>query len=479
MISVGIGEVRRSAIGDGNFRIELKKAKREWQEIVQDLKPFNFEYSASVGMGRRGKVLFLAWDFPPLQAIGSVRTWNIAKYLARSGWDVTVVTPHPSLWRNVENPQTVTAELEREGIRRISTGHHWRFLFCSPNPLICWDKGIGWFIGGIFRRIARYLEIDDLGMGWIKAADRACSTLTARDTDVIIASGPPFASFILARRLSNRLGCPYVLDYRDPWTRNTHSKLLSQLTRIPEEAKLVTGSSAVTVVSNSLLNGKLNIDSKLHVITNGFDPEEMAQVKPFDFDHFAIVYTGTFFIPERTITPVMRALRRLKETHTNKSVNWRFHYYGAQNDYVSAEAARFNVSNRVVLHGKVSRAEALSAVKGAGVAVVIASVAEKPTWVDKGIVTGKVFEPLGLGTPILAIAPPGSALESIIETTGLARLFAGSDIDQIASFLGDTMCGRGPQPRNPAACAWPNIVSKLDAILGEVAERKNKMEVRS
>src|SRR5262245_4466259 len=253
--------------------------------------------------GRRPKLLFLAHAFPPLRVIACVRTWNMAKYLARLGWDVTVVTLHPSLWRNVENPQIVAAELEREGIRRILTGHQWRFLECSPNPLICWDRGVGWFVGGIFRRMIRYLGIDDPGgIGWIRAAERACSTLTAKDVDVILASGSPFASFMLARRLSNRLGCPYVLDCRDPWMRNTRGRLLSQLKILAEEIELVSGSSAVTVVSNSLLDGKLNIGSKLHVITNGFDPEEMAQVKPFDFGHFAIVYTGAFYNPERVIT---------------------------------------------------------------------------------------------------------------------------------------------------------------------------------
>ena len=49
-----------------------------------------------------------------------VRTWNIAKYLARLGWQVTVVTPHPSVWRHVDNPESATAqELKREGIKRI------------------------------------------------------------------------------------------------------------------------------------------------------------------------------------------------------------------------------------------------------------------------------------------------------------------------------------------------------------------------
>src|SRR5688572_18522410 len=100
----------------------------------------------------RPKLLFLVWNFPPVQAIASVRTWNVAKYLARLGWDVTVVTPRPELWRHLESPEKVQAELRSEGIRQILTDHDWRFL--SPIHLICWNQGLGWLLGGMCRRIA-------------------------------------------------------------------------------------------------------------------------------------------------------------------------------------------------------------------------------------------------------------------------------------------------------------------------------------
>src|SRR5206468_3280592 len=58
----------------------------------------------------RPKLLLLAWNFPPVQAIASVRTWNVAKYLTRLGWDVTVVTPKTELWRNLENVEKARAD---------------------------------------------------------------------------------------------------------------------------------------------------------------------------------------------------------------------------------------------------------------------------------------------------------------------------------------------------------------------------------
>lgn len=421
------------------------------------------------GLNRRPKLLFLARQFPPLRAIGCVRTWNIAKYLARLGWDVTVVTPRPSVWRYMESPEATNRQLRREGIRRILTGHRWHLL--EPDLLKCWNRGPGWVLGGICRESARRLGIAS-GIGWIRSAERACSTFTANDVDVILATGMPFAAFKLAKRLSDRLHRPYVLDYRDPWTGNPHRDRPAGPAVIREEARLLADCAGVTIVSPSwgeAMDRCFGLGPKLHVISNGYDPEDLTGIKPHNFGHFAIVYTGTFYPPKRVISPVLAALKRLKETMHGKDGEWRFHYYGGHSNHVRGEAERFGVTEQVVLHGNVSRAEALAAVKGAGVAVVITSVAEEATLEEKGIMTGKVFEPLGLGTPILLVAPPGSDVEILTEITGLARRFTGSDVTGIASFLAETISGQAVEPKNLDRYAWTNIAKRLDAVLRDAA----------
>jgi glycosyltransferase involved in cell wall biosynthesis len=417
----------------------------------------------------RPKLLFLAWPFPPLSISACVRTWNIAKYLARLGWEVTVVTPHPSVWRYVDSPEATDLQLRREGIRRILTHDRWRWL--APEFRKCWNQGLGWFIGGIYRTIARRLDVDN-GVGWIRAAEQACAILTPNDVDVILATGTPFAAFKLARRLSERLHRPYVLDYRDPWTGNPHRARPARPVTVREEASLLADCATATIVSPSwreAMDRRFGLGPKLHVIANGYDPEELAAIKPYDFGHFAIVYTGGFYPPKRVISPVMAALKCLKETTHGRGGEWYFHYYGGQTDHVHEEAERFGVMEQIVLHGSVSRAEALAAVKGAGVAVVITTVTEEATMADKGIMTGKVFEPLGLGTPILLVAPPGSDVEILAETTGLARRFTGSDVAGMASFLAEVIFGRAIAPKGVEAYAWPSIARRFDAILREAA----------
>jgi len=397
-----------------------------------------------------------------------VRPWNIAKFLVRLGWEVTVVTPEPSLWRTVEDPQEVMADLEREEVRYISTGHGWRCL--SPNLLRSWNRGLGWIIGGLCRRVARYLGLEN-EIGWVRAAEKACSTVTAEDVDVILATGSPFFAFTLAKHLSNRLTRPYVLDYRDSWTENPHVAAPVSAALIRQEAMLLARCAAVTIVSRSCgsaMAQRFDLGPKINVITNGYDPEELADVEPYNFCHFAIVYTGSFYPPKRVITPVMAALKRLKETVHGYNAESYFHYYGDGEAHVREEADRFGVMDRVVLHGIVSRTEALSAIRGAGVAAVITSIFDDASPEDKGIVTGKLFEPLGLGTRILLIAQPGSDAAEIVEETGMGRSFVGTDIEGIVGFLSNIARTDNKRSNCTDKYSWPVLAAKFNQILREV-----------
>lgn len=422
-------------------------------------------------MKARRKLLLIAGYFPPISySTGSVRTWNTAKYMARLGWRVTVVTPDPTLIRPcyVENAAQVAADLQRENIHRITTGIRWRDLSAGlfDYPL----RGPRWFVGGIFRRLASHLDID-YWSGWNSVAEKACSGLTPLDVDVILVSGAPHISFRLAQRLSRRLRRPYVLDYRDLWTRNPHQRPGSAA-KIRQERELLNGCSAVTVISPSIasvLNDQHGVGPKLHVVTNGYDEDSLRHVMPHDFGHFAIVYAGALPPPNLVITPLMVALKDLKG-HPAAARDWKFHYYGPDGEYVRRDVAQLDLSSNVFVHGKVSHAEALSALRGANIAVVITSVAENASIEQKGIITGKIFEAIGLRIPLLIIAPPGSDVEAIAEVAGLGRCFRASDTEGVIAFLIDALHGRVPAARRPEQFSWASIGRAMDSVLCSAAD---------
>jgi len=437
--------------------------------LLSDRSHTGKEFSEQERQKRRPQLLFLAHHFPPVNSVACVRTWNIAKYLSRLGWEVRVVTPDPSLWRFTDSPVEVEENLKKEGIQRVATGHNWRWL--NPGYFKCWDSGLGWVLGGICRTLARKFNIS-MEIGWFKACTWACKSLTEDQVDIILVSGPPFISFELAKYFSEMLGKPYVLDYRDPWSGNPHHRSPFIQSHMQLEATLLKDCAAALIVSPSwagALRQQFPVKSKLHVITNGFDPDEFIEVKPMQFDHFAIVYCGNFYPPKRVITPVMAALQQLKDLlDTQELPQWTFHYFGRHGSHVDEEARKFNVSDRVILHGRVSRSEALSAVKGAGVSVVITSVAEEVDAGDKGIIPGKIFEAMGLKTPILLIAPSESDIRKIVGDSGVGACFTGNNIEGIVSFLIKTMNEVRLESENLEAYAWPNISKRLSGVLKDV-----------
>jgi glycosyltransferase involved in cell wall biosynthesis len=258
------------------------------------------------------------------------------------------------------------------------------------------------------------------------------------------------------------------LDYRDAWVATGRSKALRKGVTGGEENEIIEASSAVTVVSPSLLNGRFNLGSKLNVITNGFDPDELEGIKPHDFGHFAIVYTGNFYPPQRVITPVMAALRDLNKQEIGQTLQWNFHYYGVHDEHVRQEAERFGVVEKVVLHGRVSRNEALSAVRGASVSVVITSVLEEKADRDGGIVTGKLFDALGMRIPVLFVGPSGSDADAIIGITGLVRKVTAKDVAGMTAFFQEVMSGKPPLVKSPDTYAWPNLIKGFDAVLRKI-----------
>jgi glycosyltransferase involved in cell wall biosynthesis len=425
-------------------------------------------------MNHKPRLLYLAYCYPPLNVSGSVRARNTAVHLARLGWDVTVVTPDPSLWLPLD-PLAVAetdAEIQREGLRRICTDHQWRCL--NSNYLRQPESRLLWLLGSVCRRSARYLGIDPV-VGWATPTYRACADLHPGDIDVVLATGDPYGSFPMAQRLAKRLRCPYVLDYRDLWTvGNPHRKDRRALSRPRRlEQRLLAGCAAAITVSDSwaaILRSTFGAGDKLHVISNGYSPEALQQVVPHDFGHIAIVYAGIFYPPLRVITPVMAALARLPATAGDSLPAWRFHYYGYGQDHVRDAAASYGLGKHVVLHGQVPRTETLAATKGAAVSVVVTSVAETATLPERGIITAKIFESMGLGTPVLAIAPAGSDLETVLQTAGKGRAFRGSDTDGIAAFLAELMAGKTFPANRPEQFAWPNLAKQLDATLRQAIE---------
>ena len=412
----------------------------------------------------RPSLLFIARSFPPVATIASIRLSSIAGHLAELGWKVTVLAPDPELLREPINTERVR-ELEDSGVRILKTDMRGRCLL----PAFFHQGWVGRnrLISGVARRLAVKLDLDD-GIGWIGSACKAASVLRPGDVDLILASGAPFSSFVIARRLSRTLGCPYVLDYRDPWTQRDFRKNPARPWTRRTERLVCDDAAAIVHVSPMLVPRHVQEfggAERNHSITNGFDPVVLDAVTPCAFDHRAIVYAGRFYPPHRVIQPVLDAVRLLRDEPDGQWSDLRFHYYGVDSGQVRQAAQDCGASDFLVDHGKVPQKESFSASKGAAVNVVVTSVIKT---VDQGILgnlPGKLFEVIGLGSPVLLVSPDGSQARMILDQTRSGLGVSGDDPVRIAEALKELLgraAGRSPQAD---AYSWPRLARQLDTLL--------------
>lgn len=418
----------------------------------------------------RPRLLFLAYPFPPSPAIGAVRTWGMAKYLSRLGWRVTVVTPDPAGRVEPAAVEDAARQCEREGIARIFAGQlEHRAAQAAQQFASRPAQQIRWFL---MRRLYRCL-----GMGleerWWRTCLEACAGLMPGEFDLVLATGSPFRSFLAARHLALRLGVPYVLDYRDPWSLGVHFSRWQQVLARPMERRVLRDAAASLTVSPSLAQvqgRRFSAFPPPRVVSNGYDPEGFQEIQPVVFPNFAVVYTGNFYTGQREIDPVVQAVRLAAERMPAGAPRIRLHYYGTGDAHVRDAARHHGAEDLVECHGRVLRAEALSTVRGAGVVVVITSMKERTAGVEKGIVTGKLFEPLGMGVPILLVAPRGSDAAAIVEGSDAGRSFCAPEIGAMAQWLMDCAAGSaGHRYDPPSAYSWPELARQLDGILAPLA----------
>jgi hypothetical protein len=398
----------------------------------------------------RRRVLFIALLYPPIANSGTRRSLCFANWLPQFGWDPVVLTLDgaepsrcdPALMREVR-PGT--------RIERVAMGSRlWADRMACVVPVARWRRraadALAW-------RLESAWDVPDSAASWIRpAAQRALALHREQPFDAIYASGWPWSAFVLADRVAQRAGLPFLLDYRDLWTpTGTHEWEHETPRQVrasrPLERRIGQRATAVATVTDSLVGmiGK-TLDRPVECITNGFEPADFDRVAKADpgrgNDSVRLAYTGVWR-PGYGLDDLYRAVRLLGERGSAAFARLRVDAAG----FAPGPARAHGVDDRVREHGPVSHDRAL-ALMGAADAQILTvpsgyyAVASLP---------GKLFEYLGSGRPVLAIVPPGSEVARVLDNVGGAIRVDPGDVATLASTLEAIAEHRGAQfpPRRP------------------------------
>ncbi len=198
-------------------------------------------------------VLLLAWHFPPATNGGVFRPLSLARYAGDHGWTIHVVSeavPAQQWKSGAHLVERVPAHVQVTRIPDSRSRAGFDFLPDLDGGLANLTNGLG-----VLREVLR----------------------GGSRPSVILASGPPFFNFPLARLLSWLIDVPYVIEYRDEWSLSPHDFVqVSWLDKLAERWSL-SGAAHIAFATQAKLEHCFKhypvFDSgRATVVPNGWDP---------------------------------------------------------------------------------------------------------------------------------------------------------------------------------------------------------------
>lgn len=287
------------------------------------------------------------------------------------------------------------------------------------------------------------LAIPDDRVGWLPFAIPEAEALLRRQAiRYVLTSSFPHSTHLAGLYLKRRYRIKWIADFRDGWTQNPyfgaqgtplHRKWSTKL-----ERAVVKNADAVTTVSEPIARHLRTIagEHKVHVIPNGFDPDDFAKLEPIGFDKFTVAYTGTLFMqrsPENFFAAVRGLLDCYPGLNDNFQVVFRTKFKPEYEEAIVAMGLQHVIHN----WGMGTYREALQLQMSADALLVLEG--EAPN--SEIMLTQKIFEYLATGKPILAVAPPG-ALATLVRQSGCGFVVPPENIFRIKETLFELFLGR-------------------------------------
>lgn len=402
------------------------------------------------------RVLLVSYFFPPAGGVSVQRVLSLAKYLPGPDCEVDVLTTwngafpvmDPALLAQVPNHVRVhrafTPEVPYDWRRKVwsvlgeGDAKGQNVLKLSQKNEIASGARIFDGVKELARAGARSLFMPDPQVAWNPFAIRAASKLLSeRHYDVVLVTAPPFSSFLIGTALKRKFpGIKLVSDFRDDWLgfflngvdhlgsdeKRERIKLLER--EVVETSDLVV---AVTDATLADIRGRYPAEpaSKFSVIHNGYDPKAFQALKarPHNTGKMVVTYTGTVYKP---CSPryYLDAIDSLPEEIRSR-IETRF--VGR----VIEEEKPFLANRKSTVRelGFMPQAEALKYLEETDFLLLVVD--------DPLTLSGKLFEYLASGKPILALTPKDGESGRLVAKARSGTVVEPRDVPAIAQAIRD------------------------------------------
>ena len=418
------------------------------------------------------KVLLITSLFPPVRHTGALRWTRLCRRLVPMGCKFHVVTTSRGFWSSPhedadlvpgvsvdrvdfpKSPVVAYIGFIQWGVGKFKgkaavadrSGSHYADGGTKKPVSARMKNGIGKILRALSdlpKPVIYRLAFPHYSRYWATSVVKHCSRkYQADDFDVIIASHPYAGTLLVAKQLSERWGIPWVADFRDPWTYDMQSPLRDNqpmLARMWEfEGETLKTSSAVVSINRQMCEYLNAPDDKTYVITNSYEPSDYSFGMTEDKSLEKVVnlcYTGNI-VDDHEYRLFLEGLKIFQEIDKGRVV---LNYYGGAFHRLSDYAAEIGLDETLLKnHGYVKHEEANQKLAEADCGVVFG-------WrgaLAKLVSTGKIFDSLGVESPILGICSvSGSGMEDIIMQSGSGSVLHSAR--EIAGWLGRAVEAKG------------------------------------
>ena len=459
------------------------------------------------------KILVVTYYWPPSGGAGVQRWLKFVKYLPEYGYEPVVLTVSEDSASYAQTDQSLIKEVDPriKVIRTPSFEPYNLYLKLSGKKEIPFggfsNEGSVSFLQRVFRFIRGNLFIPDPRKGWNRYALKAAQKIIDQEKiEVVITTGPPHSTHLIGYHLKRRRGIKWIADFRDPWTDIyyykdlSHTFLAKWYDRKLEKKVLHHCDKVITVgyELKSLLesklekgdrkretgkretNGKSEVSTKVHVITNGFDVEDFQNQKELSlrpsapcfippalsYQPFYITYAGTISSYYR-MEGFIAALADLPE-EIRQQIFVRF--VGNISPVVNDLFTKAGLKSQLELTGYVSHEMSINYLFQAEILLLlIPDVSE-----NKGILTGKFFEYLATGKPILAIGPTDGDVARILKESGAGSIYSYDDASAIKECILAMFKEKRAAYGSPQAIEKYSRRSLTGVLAGIIDELKNE-----